>query len=191
MDALSWQEIIPDWNTSLRKTSPAVGLDTYLWQTERCLASISSCCTTGLDQNPEHSRRLRELLQPNLGNLFQDVLRLPKITSDCTRIKEWFERLYHDPEALSPGYAPAPFWHCAAAEIAHHLQDLRPITLLEPCSKVVAQKMLWPESSDIAMLWNAAHPGLVEDSTPGNIKGHQTRVQSCPDLVGSIRGDVS
>jgi len=28
--------ILGDWNTSLRKTSPAVGLDTYLWQTERC-----------------------------------------------------------------------------------------------------------------------------------------------------------
>ena len=214
----------------------------------------------------EHSRRLRELLQPNLGNLFQawfhvhrrgrarqqmritsararkqriqkifqtagraaaakDHFRLyqairelaPKQpfrriqirdTDGCIvnpmeaadRIKEWFERLYHDPEAvsehrtfawpftelelqqglsnlpalkaLSPGYAPAPFWHCAAAEMAHHLQeylcecseqlqlprqwntgslclipkharrshapqDLRPITLLEPCSKAL------------------------------------------------------
>ena len=75
-------------------------------------------------------------------------------------------------KALSPGFAPAPFWHCAAEEIADHLQDyfsacslqrnlprqwntgslcllpkhgrrthvpqdLRPITLLEPCSKAL------------------------------------------------------
>ena len=132
-------------------------------------------------------------IRDHVGNLLN-----PSDAAD--RIRDWLAMLYHDPEAdsvcrafdwpftahelqqglcslpalkaLSPGYAPAPFWHCAAEEISDYLQDyfrvcsaqsclprqwntgslcllpkharrthvpqdLRPITLLEPCSKAL------------------------------------------------------